>query len=288
MTTFEQLRAALERDPIRVPDSVPVPRVGQVWRAVWEGTVANVYVDAVSDDTVTVCPMTGHPALVSAVRVFLAATESPLGYPSAIWSGPRIEAPAFVLAGCYGEVPQEVPEEPYAPLAPLSERARSADSGWHLEQHVRQTFALLAEATWFPTTQPVGPVRALMNSAKVKARSLAESAGLTADILELVLDGSWWIGEQSKEMLASSLNVSAQDLPHKDPFAKASELARAINSPSRKQAFLLTAQRDRVREAAARLIAAQQLMPARTRLAAQSVDERAKWDQLLDLYFENG
>ena len=288
MTTLEQLRAALEREPIHVPDSVPVPRVGQVWRAVWEETVANVYVDAVSDDTVTVCPMTGDPALVSAVRVFLTATESPLGYPSAIWSGLRLEAPAFVLAGCYGEVPQEVLEEPHAPVAPLSERARSADPGWHLEQHVRRTFALLAEASWLPTTQPVGPVRALMNSAKVTARRLAESTGLTTDILELLLDGSWWIGEQSKEMLASSLNLSAQDLPHEDPFAEASELARAINSPFRKQAFLLRSQRDRVREAVARLTAAQELLPARTRRAAQAVDERAKWDQLLDLYFDNG
>lgn len=286
MTTFEQLRAAIASKPIRIPDSVPVPEVGQVWRAIWGSTVSNVYIDDVSDDTVAVLPVTGDPSLVPSVRTYLGAAESPLGYPSAIWGVPRVDVPVFVLAGCYGEVPDSS-EEVIRPRVPLSARAQSADPGWRLEQHVRQVLASQADARWLPRARPVGPIRLLMRSAGISARALAEGTGLPTDLLAMILDGSWWISPQATEVLTTTLGVSAPDLPSEDPLIGAGELVRAINSPTRKRAFMRRGRHDGVPEAKARFVAAQQLLPARARRAASTTDERSRWDQLLDTYLEN-
>ncbi len=286
MTAYEQFRATLALNPIAIPDATPYPQVGQVWRAAWTEAVSNVYIVATTPDTVTALPVTGDPEIVSNPYCLLDVAESPLGYAAAIWRSPHVEVPTFVLDGCYGEIPG-IHEELVDLSTPLSERARAADPSWQMQQRLSETMLCLKEATWLPESQPVGPLRTLMQRAQVSARTLSERMAATEGTLRLIVDGSWWIGDDAIALLADALAVPAADLPHGDPFAAAPELPRAVNSPARKRAFQQRAERDGVAEAKARFDAVQQLLPALTRQAGRDINERAKWDQLLDVYLSD-
>ena len=286
MSSFEDLRDFLARNPIKMPDSTPEPQGGQVWRASWSDVSLDVYLAEANEDTVLAAPVSPHSdATRTPATYFIDGEESPLGYAVAVWASLRMELPLFVLDGCYGAAPIQL-EEPEVPTqSELIEAARAADTQAVLRARIHQKLEELAAATWKPKEAAIGPIRRLVKQRHSTLRDVSDRISLPEAMLRQVSRTGWWLTPAQVSELAFALDVPTLDLPRSDPFTDTPNLVRTINSPRRRPSLRRLSDRLRISEIEIRLETAGQLLAAAGREAAGGdPDSRERWEQLMDLY----
>lgn len=269
-----------------MPDATPEPQQGQIWRAVWEDTVIDVYIIDACDGIVSAMPVTPDSGIVSAIH-HLGDDESPLGYAVAVWPGFQRALPAFVLYGCYGQIEDPLGKVALPTQSELIDRAREADPRSELIRRLERQFELLATATWMPFEQPIGPIRQLVQSAGLRLRDVSDQTSLANEILTRINRSAWWLPANQIEELSEALATPPSDLPRSEPFFDTPELPRAINSPNRRAAFRDFSRRKDISEAVARLEAANRVLAAAARQSKPEVEEQARWEHLLDIYLHD-
>lgn len=286
MSSYEDVREFLTQHPIRMPDAIPEPHHGQIWRAVWEDAVLDIYIVDAGDDIVSAVPVTPDSGIVSATHR-LGVDESPLGYGVAVWIGLQRKLPVFVLDGCYGQIEDPLDEVDLPAQSELIDSARAADPRSELIRRLEGQFELLATATWMPPEQPIGPIRDLVRNAGLRLRDVRDQTSLADEILTRINRSAWWLLANQIAELSDALATPPSDLPRSEPFFDTPELPRAINSPSRRAAFRSFSRRKDISEGEARLEAAHQLLAASARQSRPEVDQQARWEHLLDVYLHD-
>ena len=281
------MREFLAQHPIRLPDATPEPQPGQIWRAVWGDAVIDVYIVDAGDDLVLAIPVTPYSGTASPSAHHLGDDESPLGYAVAVWPGLQRELPALVLDGCYGQIEDPLDEGDLPAQSELIETARAADPRSELIDRLEGQFEQLAAATWMPSEQPIGPIRDLARNAGLRLRDVRDQTSLADEVLTRINRSAWWLPANQIAELSEVLATPPSDLPRSEPFFDTPELPRVFNSPKHRAEFRDFSRRKGISEGEARLEAAHQVLAAAARQSRPEVDERARWEHLLDVYLHN-
>ena len=286
MSSFEDLRDFLARNPIRMPDSTPDPQGGQIWRASWSDVSLDVHLAEANEDSVLAAPVSPHSdATRTPGTYFIDREESPLGYAFAGWASLQMELPLFVLDGCYGTAPIQLEEPDTTPQSELIEIARAADTQAIFMARVHEKLKELAVATWRPEEDAIGPIRQLVKQRGSTLRDVSDRTSLPEATLRLVSRIGWWLAPVQVSELALALDVPISDLPRSDPLRDTPNLVRTINSPRRRSSLRRLADNLRISEIESRLEAAGQLLAAAGReVPGGDPDSRERWEQLLDVY----
>jgi hypothetical protein len=287
LSSYEDVRDFLAQHPIRMPDATPEPQPGQTWRAVWEDVVIDVHIVEAGDDLVLAMPVTPYSGTASQSAHYLGDDESPLGYAVELWHDLQRELPVQVLDGCYGYVEEPLSEVDLPAQSELKEAARVTDPRSELIDRLERELEQLAKATWMPHSQPIGPIRDLVRNAGLRLRDVKEHTSLQDEILLRINGSAWWLPANQIAELSDVLEVPRSDLPRSAPFFDTPELPRAINSPKRRAEFRNLSARKGLSEGEARLEAAHQILAAAARQSGRDVDERARWEHLLDVYLHD-
>lgn len=259
----------------KATDHLPSPARGQVWRLEWMEEVAFAAIADVGDITVDILPIVESPELVEDSLIEWSSEDSPVGFSAALWRGPRLHVPLFVLDRFYAQV--ELPGTSEAGSLPTP----YSDAAYALISSVTTVLESFKAQSWVPR-RPNLDWDAAMGKAGISYKYLADALGWTAHDIKGLKDGSRVLTEAEQMALAKLLGTSVEGLP--GPAALTLELVRSLNRPALRPAIRARAAEASVDEGTARLQAAKELVGTYHR-SSRDVAPQEFWDRVVDDYF---
>lgn len=266
----------------------PLPAVGQLWRAAWEGTAELVLLLAVEGDVLEVAVVTTDVGYADDTTVILPTHATPLKVELGVWIGLRRKVPARVLDRHLGSVGGA-----WAGTAALERAVTHGDasngdavvsgSDPRGEYRARLADALegLAQAQWVPSGN--GRLASLLRSAGLQPAELVSTLDISPQDALALLRSRLSVSLEQAERLAPTLAMSATEVLRANPQPPADLVAR-LDDPRRRSQLRAVAARRGQDERAARLAVAYGTL----RLAARQTggSDGPDWDSRLDRYFD--
>lgn len=280
--------AAIQDDRVELDTAIPIStkapvdtpkdlEEGQVWRMEWDGDTAFGAIVQVEDTHVTILPVTEDPDLIPDPLIRWDSDESPLGFSAALWAGPAISVPHFVLDRYYATI--VLPDAPFSrtPPPPYSDAAHA------LISRSVEILEMLSAQTWLSTEEGgSADWDTLLAQADLKYSRLAEEMELSITEIHQLRAGLRDLTRDQELRAAALLGIEPDQLPGRasiDP-----DLAWALDRPRFRDRIRSRAIELGLDEAAMRRQAARDLALARFR-RTPAATPRDLWEQVVDDYF---
>lgn len=210
------------------------PGPGQLWQLSWAHTRLLGFLLDVSEDRMTVAPVTCDDAGDDRTLV-LERAESPLaGVPFHIWAGLVAEVPKRTLAQLIGATSpgvaarvrsaQHQPPGTFPPItSPLDNRAE-------LRATIEDDLAELAEASWRPAAD-ASPLRELVPH--LRPGALAQVAGIEPGDADQVLNQRWQLDGAQAERVAAAFGLTPDQVREATKVTVDEAIAVRFDRPGR-------------------------------------------------------
>lgn len=268
-TTFTVTVTSAERE---TPRNL---REGQVWRLEWEGAVAFGAIVRAHENQVEVLPITEDPELIQDPIQVWTHEDSPVGFSAALWRGPVMSVPTFVLDRYYSMV--SIPHLPPQPIAPIS----SSDASYALIVQTVNTFQTLSSVSWLARSAGED-WDSLLAKADLSYSQLAAELEMTSSELGLLRQGRTDLTREQQERLMTLLEIEQHELPN--ATLPRSGLVWALNRPVVRQKIRTRASEWGEDEATTRQRVAYALAASYQR-STQDRESSEFWEQVVDDYF---
>lgn len=266
----------------------PLPALGQVWRAEWEGAIAIVVTTGTPrNQHVGVSLVNEDIGLADARTLIVPTDRSPLGHPIGVWAIPSSRIPTVALDRHLGDLapsdldtlsgllvtagpPTAAVDLTYPPAAHRQALEGTLDGFDELRR-------LLAGDQ--PDTTSLDD---LLSAAGKKWSTLVTDADIAAPILRKVRQGAPGVLDgDAVARIADALDVHVDDVVAALPRPPAA-LRVALHQPRHRHQVRERARRTGSSIGEVRRVVARELVGARRRQRAGTDED---WDELLDAYF---